>query len=345
MSGQRQITMKDIARELGISVATVSRALNNSTSISRERREMIQRYAEEHSFVPNSIAKNLRNSNKSPIKFIGVIIPEIKHYFFSAVLSGIEEEATRRGYKIIVTSSHEEYEREVEACRSFTEIRVCGIIVSLAKGTTQYSHFLQLQKDNMPLVFYDRICHGINASRIVVDDYQGAYLATSHLIETGCKRIAFCGSPMHLEIVKNRMNGYKDALRKHNIAVDESLIYECDNRDKADILIPQVLAMENHPDGFFAVNDDTAVGVTHAAKRCGLRVPEDIGVCGFTNGERALACEPMLTTIDQRGSELGRQAVDILISKVEGLTPIDKVEKRIVRTKLVVRGTTKKNRI
>lgn len=341
MPEQKIYTMKDIAAELGISIATVSRALSDSPMISKERRELIQQFAKEHNFRPNSIAESLRNTRVKPQKLIGVIVPEINHYFFSSAISGIEEEASRRGYRVLISQSRESYEREVKICETFTSNRVCGIIVSLAKETCEYEHFKRIQHDKLPLVFFDRICTGLDASRVVVDDYHGAFTAVSHLIECGYRRIAFCGKQMNLEIVKNRLNGYKDALLRNGLKVDSDLIFECDNRAKAEEIIPEVLARENRPDGFFAVNDDTAVGITHVAKRNGLRVPEDIGVCGFTNGERALACEPMLTTIDQRGSELGRQAADILISQVEGLLPLDKVQKRIVRTTLIKRGTTR----
>lgn len=336
-------TMKDIAAELGISVATVSRALKDSPMISKQRREMIQKFAREHDFRPNAVAESLRQSRTRSQRIIGVIVPELKHFFFSAVLSGIEEEAAKHGYLVIAAQSQESYEREVAICDMMITNRICGIIVSQAKNTHKYDHFTKLQNENIPLVFCDRICTGIDASRVVVDDYHGAFTAVKHLINTGCRRIAFCGSSVKLEIMKNRLNGYRDALLQHNMEIDESLILECDNRSMSEQVIPQVLARPDRPDGFFAINDDTAVGVIHVAKQCGLRVPEDVSVCGFTNGERALACDPMLTTIDQRGPELGKQAADILISQVKGLLPMDKAHKRIVRTNLIVRGSTRIN--
>lgn len=335
--------MKDIAAELGISVATVSRALKDSPMISKQRREMIQKFAREHDFRPNAVAESLRQSRTRSQRIIGVIVPELKHFFFSAVLSGIEEEAAKHGYLVIAAQSQESYEREVAICDMMITNRICGIIVSQAKSTNKYDHFTKLQNENIPLVFCDRICTGIDASRVVVDDYHGAFTAVKHLIDTGCRRIAFCGSSVKLEIMKNRLNGYRDALLQHNMEIDESLILECDNRGMSEQVIPQVLARPDRPDGFFAINDDTAVGVIHVAKQCGLRVPEDVSVCGFTNGERALACDPMLTTIDQRGPELGKQAADILISQVKGLLPMDKAHKRIVRTNLIVRGSTRIN--
>lgn len=333
--------MKDIARELGISVATVSRALKNSPRISEERRALIQQFAKEHNFVPNAIAESLRYARVQPLKVIGVIIPEFAHFYFSTVLAGIEEEAYSRGYRIMVAQSEERYEKEVKICQSFYEIKVCGIIVSQAKDTQKYDHFKMLQDAGLPLVFYDRICTGVNASRVVVDDYMGAFNAVSYLIETGCSRIAYYGAAMNLEISKNRFNGYKDALLKHGLKYNPSLTYICDNRDDAETITPDVLQSPTPPDGFFAVNDDTAIGILYTAKRMGFKIPEDISICGFTNGQRAVACDPMLTTVEQRGKRVGEEAAAILIDQVEGHINPDQIVRRVVRTKLIVRGTTK----
>jgi LacI family transcriptional regulator/LacI family repressor for deo operon, udp, cdd, tsx, nupC, and nupG len=341
MNEKVPMTMKDIARELGISVSTVSRALKDSPRISAERRAMIQQYAREHNFTPNVLAESLRRSKVQPVKVIGVIIPEFTHFYFSSVLAGIEEEASARGYLIMVAQSGESYEREVRICQSFYENKVCGIIVSQAKDTHRYDHFERLMEAGVPLVFYDRICTGVNASRVVVDDYMGAFNAVTHLIETGCKRIAFYGSAPTLEISKNRFNGYKDALLKHGLKFDESITRICDNRADAEAITPELLEGEHVPDGFFAVNDDTAIGILYTAKRMGFRVPDDISICGFTNGQRAVACDPMLTTVEQRGVKVGEEAADILIDQVEGILPRDKAERRVVRTRLVVRGTTR----
>ena len=341
MEERTPLTMKDIAAHFGISVATVSRALKDSPRISVERRAAIQQYAREHNFTPNMIAESLRHSRIQPMKVIGVIIPEFAHYYFSSILSGIEEEASAHGYRIMVAQSNEQYEREVKICKSFYENKVCGIIVSQAKDTHRYDHFQQLIDTGIPLVFYDRICTGVNASRVVVDDYMGAFNAVSHLIETGCNRIAYYGSAMTLEISKNRYNGYKDALLKHGIQPDPELMRLCDNRTDAESITPEMLNSSAPPNGFFAVNDDTAIGILYTAKRMGFRVPEDISICGFTNGQRAIACDPMLTTVEQRGTKVGEEAADILIGHVEGTIPLGKIERRIIRTRLIIRGTTR----
>ena len=176
---------------------------------------------------------------------------------------------------------------------------------------------------------------------MVVDDYQAAYKAVSYLIETGCKRVAFYVSNLNMEISKNRLNGYKDALYHHGLQPDDKLIVQCDNPADAEKITPSLLKMKDRPDGFFAINDETAISIMYTAKRMGLRVPDDVAVCGFTDSERAISCDPMLTTVHQNGAEVGAQATDVLIDMVEGKLPIDRVEKRMVRTRLVVRGTTR----
>lgn len=335
------ITMRDIAEALGVSVATVSRALKDNPRISEEQKEKIKRYAEEHNYYPNALAEGLRSNVIKPSKVIGVIVPQFEHFYFASILDGIDQEATSRGYSILVSESHDEYEREQLICQRFFENRVCGVIVSQAKNTTQYDHFQKLINENLPLVFYDRICTGINCDRVVVDDYQGAFNAVNYLIERGCKRIAFYGSPMTLEISKNRYNGYHDALLRNGLKPDPKFFRICDNRADAEAITPEILSQDEIPDAFFAVNDDTAIGILYTAKRMGFRVPEDISICGFTNGQRAVSCDPMLTTVEQRGVRVGEEAANILISKVEGEVPMDRVEKRVVRTRLVIRGTTK----
>lgn len=333
--------MKDIAEALGVSVATVSRALQDSHRISAEKRERIQRYAKEHNFYPNVIAESLRKSRIQPLKIIGVIIPQFAHYYFSSILSGIEKEAAIRGYRVMVAQSNEEYERERAICESFYANKVCGIIVSQAKNTTEYSHFQRLIDLGIPLVFYDRICTGVNASRVVVDDYMGAFMAVQHLINTGCRRIAYYGSSMKLEISKNRYNGYRDALLKAGLKPDERFFRICDNRIDAETVTHEILGQEEIPDAFFAVNDDAAVGILYAAKCMGYRIPQDISICGFTNDERSTACDPMLTTVEQRGVRVGEEAAHALITHVEGGIGKGEIVKRIVRTRLIVRGTTR----
>lgn len=331
-----QITIKDIARALGVSPSTVSRALKDNPDISQETREAIHKYAREHNYQPNALALNLRTSRSNTI---GVIIPQFVHHFFSCVLSGIEEIASKAGYNILVAQSNEKYEQEVKIVHSFQAARVCGVITSLAKDTVKYNHYQELLNNNIPIVFYDRICTGINTERVVVDDYAGSFAAVEYMIQTGCKRILFYSSPPHLEISKNRRNGYLDAMKKYKIPVNDDMIKYCDSREQAIAITPDLLEGDNRPDGFFAINDETASGILYACKLVGVKIPEEVSICGFTDGAIAQNTDPKLTTVEQHGEEVGKSAINLLIDRIENRT--QKSGNRIVRTNLVVRGTTK----
>ena len=332
-----QITIVDIAKKLNISPSTVSRALKNHPDISKKTIEIVKQCAEEMHYKPNEMAFNLRLKRNNTI---GVIVPEIVHYFFSSIVSGIEEVAYNEGFNLILYKSDENCKKELKITDALINARVAGVLSSLSKETSTYDHFQQILDNDIPLVFYDRICIGIRTDRVVVDDYAGAMQAVEHLIETGCRRIAFYSSPLHLEISKNRKNGYLDALRKHNIKVDESLMYVCDTREAAINLTPEVLSRSDRPDAFFAINDHCASGILYAVKKAGYRIPEDISICGFSGGDLALACDPMLTTVEQHGYEVGKTAARLLIDKIRGTTN-GQYTNRIIKTKLMVRGTTK----
>jgi LacI family transcriptional regulator len=334
------ITIKDIAKAMGCAPSTVSRALNNSSNISPAVREAIQRYAMEHNYRPNEFALSLRNNRSNTI---GVILPQIKHYFFASVLSGIERAAGEAGYNIMVAQSNEEYDKEVAIVESFRKAKVCGVIASLAKGTMDYTHFRRLVEEEVPLVFYDRICTELNTSRVVVDDYTGAFAAVEHMIETGCSRVAFYTSPLHLEISKNRRNGYVDALRKHRLEVNNNLIIECDTREAAREITMNMLQSDGvHPDAFFAVNADTAAGILYACKDAGLRVPEDVSICGFSDNETARSTEPRLSMVDQPGEAVGEGAMELLLAKIGGGEEKLVYKNKIVKTSLLLRGSTRK---
>ena len=331
-----QITIKDIARALNVSPSTVSRALKDNPDISRETRDLIHAYAREHNYKPNVLAVNLRSSRSNTI---GVIVPQLVHNFFSCVLSGIETAAAKAGYNIIVAQSNESYEQEVKIVHSFLAARVCGVIASLAKNTEQYDHYQELLNNDIPIVFYDRICTELKTERVVVDDYAGSFAAVEYMIQTGCKRIFFYGASPHLEITKNRRNGYLDAMKKYKVPVDDSMIKLCDNRERAIAITPDLLESDNRPDGFFAINDETAAGILYACKLVGLKVPDEVSICGFTDGAIAQSTDPKLTTVEQHGEEVGKSAFGILTDKLNGHE--GKSTNKIVRTNLVVRGTTK----
>lgn len=332
-----QITIKDIARELNIATSTVSRALKNHPDISQETKDLVNDFAKKHNYKPNALALNLRMSKNNTI---GIIIPELIHYFFSTILSGIEEVAHENEFNIIVCQSNESYEKEVKNVESLISARVAGVLASLSKNTSTYGHYQDIIDNNIELVFFDRICIELNTDRVVVDDYSGAFSAVEYMIQSGCRRIAFYSSPVHLEISKNRKNGYLDALRKYNLSVDNSIIRVCDTREEAMSITPMILDSPNRPDGFFAINDQSAAGILYAAKQANLRVPEDISICGFSDGELAKSCDPRLTTVEQHGYEMGRKAAKLLIDKINGVTR-GQYKNEIIRSNLIVRGTTR----
>ena len=332
-----QITIKDIARELSISPSTVSRALKNHPDISQDTKNAVNDYAKKYHYKPNALALSLRTSRNNTI---GVIVPEIIHFFFSSVLSGIEEVSNQEGFNVILCQSSENYDKEVRNTQALIATRVSGVLASLSKHTTNYDHFQDIVDSEIPLVFFDRICIGINTDRVVVDDYAGAFSAVEYLIQSGCKRIAFYSSPLHLEISKNRKNGYLDALRKYKIQIDESLIKVCDTREEAIIITPEILEQPNHPDGFFAINDHCATGIMYAIKQSKYKIPQDISIMGFTDGELAKACDPMLSTVEQHGYEMGKHAAKLLIDKINGVTH-GQFTNKIVKTNLMIRGTTR----
>jgi len=333
-----QITLKDIALALNLSPSTVSRAMKNHPAISEDTRRLVQKYAEEHRYKPNTLAMQLRTNRNNTI---GVIVPEIVHYFFSTVLSGIQEEAESEGYKLLFCHSQEDYEREVKSVETLLDARVCGILASQSKETQQYDHFQEIIDHNIHLVFFDRICTGINTDKVVVDDYAGAFHAVEHLIETGCRRIAFLGSNPLMPIANNRRMGYEDALRKHKLPILKEMNRVCDTPELTREVVPQMLKHDPHPDAFFCINDEVAVYCMQIAKSAGFKIPEQISVCGFTNSYITEVTDPTLTSVDQHGSEMGKVAARLLINRIEGKETKPGIVSRLIKTDLVIRDSTR----
>jgi len=336
---KRQITIKDIAQKLGLSTSTISRALKDHPDISPKTRTAVKELAALLGYRPNRIALNLRNNSTNTI---GLIIPEIEHYFFSAIINGIEEIAYKNDYSVMVFQSDESYKREVINTQAVLTNRVDGVLVSFSKETKDFSHFQKLIDNEIPVVFFDRVIDALQADQVVADDYQGAFLAVNHLIEKGCKRIAHFAAPQHLAIGKQRLSGYHDALLKHNIPYDPNLVVLADTFDTARKAAHEILRGPDHPDGFFAVNDMAAIAIIKEAKSLDIRVPEDIRVVGFENSKSAAISEPELTTVDQFGFELGREACLMLLKRLksEGRENPFKPIKKVIKTRLVVRAST-----
>lgn len=332
-----QVTIKDIARELGISPSTVSRALKNHPDISAETRRAVNNLAERLNYQPNAVALSLKHSRSNTI---GVIIPEIVHYFFSSVISGIEDVAYDAGFTVIICQSNEMYDREVSNAKALRAQRVDGVLVSISKQTEQFAHLKYLQDGNIPLVFFDRIVPEIEADRVIIDDKEAAYRATSHLIEAGRKRIAHFAAPQNLIIGHERKEGYLQAIREANLSFDPTLIIEADSFEKARIAMNNLIDSGNPPDGIFAVNDLTAIGAMQTIQKRGFKIPHDISVVGFSDGRFSGITEPNLTSVDQHGYEMGTIACEMLIDRIvnkdSDMTPRTKT----LHANLIVRGSS-----
>ena len=330
------LTIKDIAKDLNISPSTVSRALKDNPDISPETRKMVQDYAKEHKYKPNTLALSLRTQHTN---IIGVIVPELANHFFSGVLSGMETVAEERDYHVIVCQSMEDYKKEVRNVQTLIKARVCGVLISQSKTTTQYDHFQELIDNDIPVIFFDRICTGIDSDKVVVDDYSGTFTAVEYMIKTGCRRIACFTAPTHLEISKNRKNGYLDALRKYRLPVDENLIRIADTKQFGYQRAIEILKEPNRPDGFMAMNDYTASGILLATKELKIKVPDDVSIFGFSNSNISQDTDPMLSTMDQHPKKVGEEAMKLILEKIENPENTSR-KNRIIKTSLILRQTT-----
>ncbi|MDZ7633848.1 MAG: LacI family DNA-binding transcriptional regulator [Bacteroidales bacterium] len=333
--GRENITIKDIARELGISPSTVSRALKDHPDISKATRDAVNELAERWNYRPNPIALSLKSGSS---KTIGVIIPEVVHYFFSTVISGIEDVLYQRDYNMILCQSNEMWEHEVKNIRTLLSSRVDGILASVTKTTSDFSHYRSIIEKDIPLVFFDRAAEELRTDSVVIDDETGAYKAVNHLLRTGKKRIVHLSGPMQLAIARNRLNGYMKAMKEYRLNPSEQDIVRCDDIGSAEIVIPALLKRNPRPDAFFAVNDLTAAQALMIIKRHGLKIPEDIAVVGFTNSQIATLTDPGLTSVDQKGYEMGQVAARLLMDRIEN--PRSPVQNKVITSELVIRGSS-----
>jgi len=337
---KHQITIKDIARKLNISPSTVSRALKDHPDINQKTRDAVKEMARKYNYRPNKIALSLLQNQS---KTIGVIIPEIIHHFFSSVISGIEDVFYQENYNIIICQSQESYEREIKNVQTLLSSHIDGILMSISKETKKLDHIKNIQEIGLPLVFFDRIAEEIDTDKVIVDDFGGGYLATEHLINIGCKRIAHLYGPLNLLIGKNRFNGYKKALEDHNMSLKPELTVICDSYEKALTETRKLLQLSYPPDGIFAVNDLTAMGTIKTIKDMGFRVPEDVSVVGFTNWLISRFADPPLTTIDQKGYLMGTQAAQLLLKRInnEGTGEEARPITKLLDSELIIRDSTR----
>jgi LacI family transcriptional regulator len=339
-----QVTIKDIARELGISPSTVSRALKDHPDISPETKKAVNELAEKLNYQPNIVALSLRQSKTNTI---GIIIPELVHFFFSTVISGIEDVAHSAGYNVIITQSNESLQREKSNIKTLFNSRVDGMLISLSRETDNFDHIDSTIAKGVPLVFFDRVYNTANSSQVIVDDLSGAKDATLHLIEQGCTRIAHLEGPPNLGITKQRLEGYLEALKEKGIPVNQDLIMPCPlgTIEEGKAATEKLLKMSNPPDAIFATNDPAAMGAMQAIKEAGLKIPTDIAVAGFSNWFFSAMLEPPLTSVDQPGFEMGQEAAKLLIRQIEVKSKDNSdptPETKLLKTRLIVRDSSLK---
>lgn len=321
---KRKITLKQIARELDVSISTVSKALSNSKEISEDTTKKIQAFAKLYSYKPNNIALSLKNRKT---KTIGILIPEIVHHFFSTVIRGIERVANRRGYNVIVGLSNESFTKEVINMEMLANGSIDGFILSISKETLlkqDYHHFNATINQGIPIVMFDRVVNEVDCDKVIVDDFNGAVKAVKKLVESGCKNIALITTMDYVSVGRLRTQGYLEALQYSGIVADSNLILKIDdsldvenNLEVLEAEIAQFFKSNPSIDGVFAVNELYAVSAMKVARKLGLKIPDDIQVIGFTDGVLSKHATPSLTTVSQHGQKMGEQSANLLIDRLE----------------------------
>ena len=333
-------TITEIAKELNISPSTVSRALNNHPAISVKTRESVIELAKQLNYLPNLLALNLL---KKRTNTIGVIVPEITSYFFSSIISGIQDLLNPLGVNMIIGQSNESYEEEKSIVRTFASIRIDGFLISPSSETKNFDHLKMLTDNNIPLVIFDRDCEGIEVDKVFVDEYKGAFEAVEYLIKTGCRRIAHIAGPSTLSTAKHRLEAYKEALKLHNLPIKKEYIVECTGFAPEHGIDPtkQLLALPNPPDAIFTINDGVAIGAMYIIKNSGIVIPDQISVIGFDDDPHSSYFKPSLSTVWQPTYEMGMLSARILMKRVNSNNDISKIRVEKLFPELIVRGSTK----
>jgi LacI family transcriptional regulator len=332
--------MADLARELGVSMTTVSRALSDHHSIGAATKQRVLKLAKKLNYQPNHMAAALRRGQS---KLLGVVVPYIEGKFFPSVIQGIEQAASKAGFSVIVCQSHEDVQIERRNIETLLNAQVAGVLVSLARNTKQFQHFEKVNKRGIPLVFFDRIPATGPVNSVVLNDREGGFQSTMHLFEQGCRRMAHLAGPQHINIYRERRQGYLDALAACGLPADESLIIYSDMtvEDGAKAM-QQLLALPNPPDSVFGAGDSVILGALQHLKSKGLRVPHDIALAGFSNEGFTSITEPQLTSVDQRCEEMGNAAVRLFLELAS--TPDSPISQRqvVLQPELLVRASSQR---
>jgi DNA-binding LacI/PurR family transcriptional regulator len=335
---KRHVSLKDLAAELGVSVSTVSRALKNHPDISPELTIKIQKLAHEKNYSPNPLAMGLL---RQQTKMIGVIVPDIVTHFFASIISGIESVAKENGYFIVISSSNESFLKEAESVENLLKTRVEGLIICLSQETNEFTHFERIIKNEMPLVFFDRVYEKLNVPTVTVDGHEAVKSIIRHFKENGCSRIAYISGPEHLNISRNRKEGYIEGLRENEIEFHPELLVECNlSADEATLATRKLLSLPEKPDAIFGINDTIAFAAMKEIKKQGLEIPGDIALVGFTDEFHSTVVDPALTSVTHPTFLMGQEAARLFFKRIErGNTFTERV---ILPTELVIRKSSMK---
>lgn len=335
------ITIKDIARELGLSISTVSKALSDSYEISEKTKKLVSEYAKKNDYRPNPIAKSLKQGNS---KSIGIVVSTIENNFFSQVINGIESVAYSKGYNVIITQTHESYDLEVLNVKHLTFRSIDGILISLSTETNDIEHLNVLHKKGLPIVFFDRVSADIDTHKVIADNYSGAYEGTVHLIHSGYKKIAHITSSANISITRERLEGYRKALEDNGITFNANYIKYClhggKDLDEIKIALNDLLLMDDRPDAIFTASDRITVTTLLLLHKLKIKIPEEIALLGFTNTQLADVLNPSLSSVYQPGFEIGKNAAEMLISLIESKRPVTAFETKVLPTQLFIRNSS-----
>ncbi len=338
---KRKVTLKQIAKELDVSISTVSKSLRNSLEISEDTRQKVQAFAKLYNYKPNNIALSLKNKKT---KTICIIIPEIIHHFFATVISGVEHVANENGYNVLVCLSDESFDKEVINMEMLANGSIDGFIMSLSKETQQkkdFHHILEVINQGMPVVMFDRVTNEILCDKIIIDDAHAAYNATQFLIDKGLKKIALITTIDYVSVGKLRTDGYKKALKNNDIEANESLILKIEDTENFDHQIEELI-QNNEIEALFAVNELFAVTALKIANKLGKKVPDDLSIIGFTDGIISKYSTPSITTVSQNGVKMGGKAAKMLIERLESENDDEEQYKtEVIETELIERESTK----
>ncbi|MBA4153202.1 LacI family DNA-binding transcriptional regulator [Flavobacterium sp.] len=337
---KRKVTLKQIAKELDVSISTVSKSLKDSSEISEDTRQKVQAFAKLYNYKPNNIALSLKNKKT---KTIGIIIPEIVHHFFATVISGVENVANEHGYNVIVCLSDESFDKEVINMEMLANGSIDGFIMSLSKETQQkkdFHHISEVINQGMPVVMFDRVTNDILCDKVIIDDNSAAFQAVQALIEKGAKKIALITTVDYVSVGKLRTDGYIKALKANDIKVDDNLILKIEDIDNCDEVIENLVNNQSI-DAIFAVNELFAVTAIKAALKKGIKIPEELSIIGFTDGIISKYSTPSITTVGQNGIKMGGKAAKMLIERLESEDEDDEhYRTEVIETHLVEREST-----